>query len=144
MYKLLYIFDFVYQFIYKSDMPKQWIELVISVDYHPCDPGSTRWYQEQTVYPEKDLQAGKVIRYKDPGDLFGRITLREMGDEGVTVEYDGHQYILNMRRHMVQLDEGGRDYTEFELWLFLVPADGVEVEEEAEMEDDDGRWDAFV
>ena len=107
-------------------MLRQWIVLVISVDYHPCDPGSTRWYQEQTGYRIADLQAGKALRYEDPGSLFGRITLQEMGDEGVTVEYGGHQHILDMDHCGVRLDEGGRDYTEFELWLFLVPAIVVE------------------
>ena len=107
-------------------MLRQWIKLVISVDYHPCDPGSTRWFSEETQYLKKDLQAGKVLRYDDPGGLFGRITLWKMGDEGVTVEYGGHPYILDMGRQVVRLDRGGRDYTEFELWLALVPAIVVE------------------
>ena len=133
-------------------MTQQWIKLVISVDYHPCDPGSTRWFNEQTLYQKDDLQVGDVLRYTDPGGLFGRITLREMGDEGVTVEYGGHQHILDMDHDEVRLDQGGRDYTEFELWLFLLP-DIVEPEdeeaemdedEEAEMDEDDGRWDAYV
>ena len=109
-----------------STMLRQWIKLVISVDYHPCDPGSTRWFHEGTEYRKADLQAGKALRYEDPGGLFGRITLREMADEGVTVEYGAHQYILDMSRQVARLDEGGRDYTEFELWLVLVPAIVVE------------------
>ena len=107
-------------------MLRQWIKLVISVDYHPCDPGSTSWFSEETQYLKKDLQTGKVLRYNDPGGLFAWITLREMADEGVTVEYGSHQYILNMGRQVVRLDRGGRDYTEFELWLALVPAIVVE------------------
>lgn len=134
-------------------MLKQWIQLVIDVDYHPCDPGSTRWYRERTVYEKSDLQAGMPLRYRDPGDLFGAIRLLDVSEDGVVLEYDGEKYGLNLESPYGILDEAGRDYTEFELIIRLVSdnadedaEDEVEEDEEADeaFEDDDGRWDAYV
>ena len=34
-------------------MKREWRFLVIDVDYHPCDPGSTQWFCERTRYREE-------------------------------------------------------------------------------------------
>lgn len=105
---------------------QQWIRLVIDVDYRPSDPGINNWFCEQARYEKSDLAAGMPLRYKDPSDLFGGIRLLEVSDEGVVLAYGDHKYGLNLRSPYGRLDVAGRDYTEFELNVFLVLALVVE------------------
>ncbi|MCR5840519.1 MAG: hypothetical protein K6G86_00405 [Bacteroidales bacterium] len=129
---------------------EQWTHLVIDVDYSPRDPGTDNWFCERTVYAKSDLQAGMPLRYKDPGELFGGIRLLELTDEGVVLAYGDHQYGLSLDYPYGPLDQAGRDYTEFELNVYLEGQPDEDVEEieqdclPDEPEDDDGRWDAYV
>lgn len=130
---------------------EQWTHLVIDVDYSPRDPGTDNWFCERTVYAKSDLQADMPLRFKDPSELFGAIRLLEVSDEGVVLEYRDGKYGLNLEYPCGLLDEDGRNYTVFELNIYLVPADGDEEDEEdvedvedGEPEEDDGRWDAYV
>lgn len=133
---------------------KQWIRLVIDVDYSPRDPGINNWFCERTEYDKSDLHPDMPLRYKDPGGLFGAIRLLEVSDEGVVLEYRSRKYGLKLDSPYGKFDEDGRDYTVFELSIFLVvegdedeTEDAEESEEESEEEEfdeDDGRWDAYV
>lgn len=98
---------------------RQWTRLVIDVDYHPCDPGMNNWFCERTAYAKSDLKVGMPLRYKDPGELFGGIRLLELTDEGVVLAYGDHQYGLSLDYPYGPLDQAGRDYTEFELNVYL-------------------------
>ena len=140
---------------------RQWTAFVIDVDYSPRDPGTDNWFCERTRYEKSDLKPGMPLRYKDPGGLFDRIKLLDVSDKGVLLEYRDGKYELNMKYPYGRLDEGGRDYTDFELNIYLVPeeVDGEDAEDAEELEeleemdedmldedllDDDGRWDAYV
>lgn len=61
-------------------MKREWRFLVIDVDYHPCDPGSTKWFCERTRYRKADLQAGRALRYEDPSGLLAEDDARD--DDG--------------------------------------------------------------
>ena len=136
---------------------RQWTAFVIDVDYSPRDPGTNNWFCERTRYEKSDLKPGMLLRYKDPGGLFDRMKLLEVSDEGVVLEYRDRKIGLNMKYPYGPLDQAGRDYTDFELNIYLVPeeVDGEDLEEldedlededdlDEDMEDDDGRWDAYV
>ncbi len=116
--------------------------MIIDVDYHPCDPGNSKWYCERSGFPKDELKAGMRLAYEDPGGLFGSILVKEINEEGVVLEYCGKEKVLNSGKPYMKLDEGGRDYTEFELNVSLTEDD--EPEPDDEYEEDDGRWDAYV
>jgi TPR repeat protein len=99
---------------------KCWSQLIIDVDYSPSDPGINNWFCESTKYYKTDLTAGKKLQYKDPGGLFGGITVKEVDDSKVVLSYGGEDYTLREGQSHRRLDEGGRDYTNFELNTYLV------------------------
>lgn len=105
---------------------KRWFRLVIDVDYRPSDPGINNWSCDHTEYLKADLQAGQPLRYKDSSGQLGRLTLLEMTDEGVVVGYGDRSYALTEQNSYIKLDETGRDYTVFELNVYLVQAIVVE------------------
>ena len=105
---------------------RQWTRLIIDVDYHPCDPGCRDWYCERTEYLKSDLQAGKVLSYKDPGGLFEGIRVESVTEDGLVLGYASRQYSIDTRHPELRLDKNGRDYTEFELNLSLELAIVVE------------------
>ena len=135
---------------------RRWNNLVIEVNYHPCDPGINNWFCERTDYPRIVLEAGRVLSFKDPGGLFEGIRVDSLTEDGVVLEYGGRKYSLNRRRPDFLLDRDGRDYTEFRLDVFLEfdlaaeddpdepEPDDEEPDYDDEPEDDDGRWDAYV
>ena len=99
---------------------KCWSQLIIDVDYSPADPGINNWFCESTKYYKADLVAGKKLSYKDPGGLFGGITVKEVDDSKVVLSYGGEDYTLREGQSHRRLAEGGRDYTNFELNTYLV------------------------
>lgn len=100
-------------------MKREWRFLVIDVDYHPCDPGSTKWFCERTRYRKADLQAGRALRYEDPSGLLAGIRLVAASDQGAVLEYGGEQITLDAVHPTRKLDETGRDYTEFLLYVSI-------------------------
>lgn len=52
-------------------MKREWRFLVIDVDYHPCDPGSTKWFCERTRY-RKEIEAYWLPAEDDARDDDGR------------------------------------------------------------------------
>ena len=98
---------------------KVWTDLVIDVDYHPCDPGMSQWYCERTEYAKADLKAGMPLPYKDPGDLLSGISVAEVSDSRIILSCGGRLYTLEEGHSHALLDKGGRDYTEFELNVSL-------------------------
>lgn len=105
---------------------RQWTRLIIDVDYHPCDSGNSTWYCERTAFPKSDLCAGKVLSYEDPGGLFGGIRVDSVSEDGLVLSYGTKLYSISMEHPNLPLDKDGRDYTEFELNLFLESAIVVE------------------
>ena len=105
---------------------RQWTRLIIDVDYHPCDPGNSNWYCERTSYLKSDLQEGKVLRYKDPSDLFEGIRVLSVTEEGLVLGYASRKLLIDIHHPELPLDRNGRDYTEFELNLYLETAIVVE------------------
>ena len=98
---------------------KNWIRLVIDVDYSPSDPGISNWFCDRTGYDKADVTAGKLLPYKDSGGLFRSIRVVESSDAGVVLEYCGKQYSLTPENPYKKLDEDGRDYTNFYLNVSL-------------------------
>ena len=105
---------------------RQWTRLIIDVDYRPCDPGNSTWYCERTAYSKSDLCAGKVLPYEDPGGLFGGIRVNSVSEDDLVLSYGTKLYSINLEHPNLPLDKDGRDYTEFELNLFLESAIVVE------------------
>ena len=105
---------------------RQWTRLIVDVDYHPCDSGNSTWYCERTAFPKSDLCAGKVLSYEDPGGLFGGIRVDSVSEDGLVLSYGTKLYSISMEHPNLPLDKDGRDYTEFELNLFLESAIVVE------------------
>ena len=99
---------------------KNWSQLIIDVDYSPSDPGINNWFCESTPYYKAELEAGKKLSYKDPGGLFGAITVKEVDDSKVVLIYGDEEYTLREGQSHRRLAEGGRDYTNFELNAYLV------------------------
>jgi len=52
-------------------MKREWRFLVIDVDYHPCDPGSTKWFCERTRY-RKEIESHWMPAEDDARDDDGR------------------------------------------------------------------------
>ena len=86
---------------------KCWSQLIIDVDYSPADPGINNWFCESTKYYKADLTAGKKLSYKDPGGLFGGITVKEVDDSKVVLSYGGEDYTLREGRATVVLPKAG-------------------------------------
>lgn len=103
----------------EEEEEKGWKKLVIDVDYIPSDPGTRNHFTERTSYAKEDLVAGKKLSYEDPGGLFGAIFLKQADDAGVTLVYRGEEYTLTPDHPSKQLDEGGRNYTNFYLSVLL-------------------------
>lgn len=59
---------------------KCWSQLIIDVDYSPADPGINNWFCESSEYSKAELEPGKTLSYKDPGGLFGSITVKDVDD----------------------------------------------------------------
>lgn len=96
-------------------MNKPLNDLLIDVDYHPCDPGNSTWYCERTRIRKDALLPGKYLRFKDPGGLFSAIKVVEANDDALVISYEGDTFTLDRDNPARTLDEDGRDYTEFEL-----------------------------
>ena len=98
---------------------KKWTRLIIDVDYSPSDPGTNNWFCDRTDYDKADVTAGKILPYKDSGGLFRSIRVVEASDAEVVLEYCGKQYSLTPESCTRKLDEDGRDYTNFYLYVSL-------------------------
>ena len=96
-----------------------WKELNVYVHYSPSDPGIRNIFTDKTTFQREEITVGKRLAYEDSGRLFGSITVKAFDDESVTIEYRGHDYILKPNKTK-ELDEGGRDYTNFWLSVQLV------------------------
>ena len=99
---------------------KNWSQLLIDVDYSPSDPGINNWFCESTKYYKADLKPGMRLSYKDPGRLFGGISVKEADDSKVVLTYGGEDYTLREGQSHRCLAKDGRDYTNFELNAYLV------------------------
>ena len=100
---------------------KRWSQLIIDVDYSPSDPGINNCFCERTKYDKATLTAGKKLPYKDPGGLFGGITVKEADDSKVVLSYGDKDCTLFCEgQSWRRLATGGRDYTNFELSVYLV------------------------
>ena len=96
-----------------------WKELTVYVHYSPSDPGIRNIFCEKSTFAREDISIGKGLPYSDPGGLFGSITVKSFDDETVMVTYRGTDYLLNIKKTR-ELDQGGRDYTNFWLSVQLV------------------------
>ena len=98
---------------------RTWTKLIIDVDYSPSDPGIRNSFCESTPYEREQLGAGMRLPYKDPGGLFGSITLVSADENGVTLRYGESEHVLTPNKPFKKLDTGGRDYTNFDLSAYL-------------------------
>ena len=103
----------------EEEEKKGWEKLVIDVDYIPSDPGTRNHFTERTSYAKADLVAGQILSYEDPGGLFKAIFLKQADDAGVTLVYRDQEYVLTPDHPSKQLDEAGRNYTNFYLTVLL-------------------------
>ena len=98
-----------------------WNKIIIDVDCCPADPGNTDIFTTRTILNRKDLEVGKTICYDDPSDIMPSIKVIDMDDAGITLATP------NMTVHLpdfkgnkqMKLGEGGRDYTNFQLWVSM-------------------------
>lgn len=95
-----------------------WNRIIIDVDYWPADPGSSDVYNKRTVLNRKDLEVGKTICYDDPSSIMPSIKVIDLDDEGITLATSKMTVHLpdDNGNKQVKLAEGGRDYTNFQLW----------------------------
>lgn len=98
---------------------RTWTKLIIDVDYSPSDPGIRNCFCESTPYEREQLSEGMPLRYDDPGGLFSSITLVKAGEESVTLRYKDSEYVLTPEKPYKKLDTGGRNYTNFDLSVYL-------------------------
>ena len=96
-----------------------WKELNVYVHYSPSDPGINNIFCDKSTFAREDLTIGQRLAYENTGGLFGSITLKAFNDETATVTYRGTDYILKIKQSR-ELDQGGRDYTNFWLSVQLV------------------------
>ena len=96
-----------------------WNKIIVDVDYWPADPGSRDVFTERTILNRKDLEVGKTIRYDDPSGLMPSIKVIDMDDAGITLATPEMTVRLPdfKGNTQVKLGEGGRDYTNFQLWV---------------------------
>ena len=81
-----------------------------------------------TVLGTPSMPIGE-LSYNDISGLFGKITVLDISDEGLTLSYRNRKIRLTTYYSYADLDSGGRDYTRFELSVIL----GLEdVEDNAE------------
>ena len=98
---------------------ESWNTINVYVHYSPSDPGIRNFFTDKTVFQREEIAVGKRLAYEDSGRLFGSIVVKAFDDESVTIEYRGQDYILNTGKSR-ELDQGGRDYTNFWLSIQLV------------------------
>ena len=96
-----------------------WKELIVYVHYSPSDPGIRNIFCEKSTFAREEMAIDKRLPYEDPGRLFHAIIVKEINDETLRIEYSGHDYILEPKKSR-ELDQGGRDYTNFWLSVQLV------------------------
>lgn len=93
-----------------------WKEIIVYVHYSPSDPGIRNIFCDKTSFAREDLCAGQKLSYEDSGRLFSSIVLKAFDEATATIEYCGTDYVLEINKSR-ELDEGGRDYTNF--WLSI-------------------------
>lgn len=107
---------------------KRWNSISVNVSYSPSDPGSDNWRCKHTRHSRNSVAIGE-LPYNDISGLFGKITVLDISDEGLTLSYRNRKIRLTTYYSYADLDSGGRDYTRFELSVIL----GLEdVEDNAE------------
>ena len=107
---------------------KRWNSISVNVSYSPSDPGSDNWRCKHTRHSIDSIAIGE-LSYNDISGLFGKITVLDISDEGLTLSYRNRKIRLTTYYSYADLDSGGRDYTRFELSVIL----GLEdVEDNAE------------
>ena len=107
---------------------KRWNSISINVSYSPSDPGSDNWRCKHTRHSRNSVAIGE-LPYNDISGLFGKITVSDISDDGLTLSYSNRKIRLTTYYSYADLDSGGRDYTRFELSVIL----GLEdVEDNAE------------
>ena len=107
---------------------KRWNSISVNVSYSPSDPGSDNWRCKHTRHSRNSVAIGE-LPYNDISGLFGKITVSDISDDGLTLSYSNRKIRLTTYYSYADLDSGGRDYTRFELSVIL----GLEdVEDNAE------------
>ncbi len=112
---------------------KRWNSISVNVSYSPSDPGSDNWRCEPTRHSRDSVATGE-LPYNDISGLFGKITVSDISDEGLTLSYRNRKIRLTTYYSYADLDSGGRDYTRFELSVILAL---VDVEDNAGASSDD-------
>jgi len=100
---------------------KEWTHFIVSVNYSPADPGNTTWHSEETRINRDKMLAGQSWTYRNPGDVFAPIKIVEVREDGLVISYGKNEHYLSAEYGAghVQLDKDGKDYTNFELYVWL-------------------------
>ena len=101
----------------------KWKSLKIEVSWSTMDPGVVNCDGVITEIEHSDLRVGQFVRYDDPSGLFPNIKVLEVSDKNLTIEVNGKKYEL-VPDSRVRLDQSGRDYTNFDFEVYLVPLGG--------------------
>lgn len=96
----------------------KWEYLSVMVSWRTSDPGIMNGDCVVVNYKRSDLVAGQRIDYDDPSHEFAVIKLLEIGEESVTVEYQGRTKVVEPGGWR-GMDQAARDYSYFYLEIDL-------------------------
>lgn len=122
----------------------EWKQLKIWVMSEAIDPGIVHGETLLTTFEPDEIHVGDKLKYKDYGNVLTLPTVVAVDENGVTLKVR-QQEVRLWPGECVELDQGGRDYTNFYLSAKLEPSyDEDSLLADDEVPDDDGRYDAWA
>lgn len=100
-----------------------WTSVIVSVSWRTMDPGVCNCDGKNTEIKRSDIKEGQYLSYSDPSEIMPSIKVLAMSDKGMTIEVRGRKYEL-VPDYWMNLERSGRDYTNFDLDIFLEPLFG--------------------
>ena len=96
----------------------EWNKLCVTVESMAMDPGIVTNDSFKTEFARADLKKNMRLNYNDPSSIMASLTVKSFGDDGVTLLVSKREErISDTEWH--RLDRGGRDYCNFELYVWL-------------------------
>ena len=102
-------------------MLMEWKQLKIWVYSEAVDPGILHRDSFLTTFEPQQIQVGQHLHYHDPGRVLASLTVVAMDEKGVTLQVGKTKEVRLLAGECKDLDESGRDYTNFYLQAVLEP-----------------------
>ena len=102
-------------------MLMEWKQLKIWVYSEAVDPGILHRDSFLTTFEPQQIQVGQRLQYHDPGRVLASLTVVAMDEKGVTLQVGKTKEVRLLAGECKDLDESGRDYTNFYLQAVLEP-----------------------